>query len=229
MVTAAVLELDGEDAFLNDTFRRLPDVQVRFERTVTTGAENDACLWIAASSDEAIETALSRDPSVRGFESVAAQRDEWLYDVAFASDARPLQETLGETGAVVAGAYGESAVWTVRLRVDSRAALSAAVDRLRDDGYGVRADRIWEVGESSGGTDGISPCHVRTLHEALTAGYYEVPRETDLKELADGLGITHQALSERLRRAHRQTASLALTSNPRGRRTRTPETDGGGP
>lgn len=230
MVTAAVLELDGEEAFLNHTFRRVPDVQIRLERTVTTGAENDACLWIAASNRESVETALASDPSVRRFASVAARRDEWLYDVEAAPDARPLQEALGESGAVVSGAYGESAVWTVRLRVDSRTALSSVADRLRDDGYGVRVDRIWDVDGSNGeaATDGISPCHVRTIQKALTAGYYEVPRETDLKELADELGITHQALSERLRRAHRQTASLALTSDLRGRRNGAFESDDSG-
>ena len=215
MVTAAVLEIDGEDSFLNDTFGRVPDVQVRFERTVTTGSKNDASLWIASSDGEAVEGALSFDPSVQTFELVATRRDERLYDVTFAPDARPLQESLGESGAVVSGVYGESASWTVRLRVDSRTALSSVVGRLEEDGYGVRIDRIWEVGGSKGGTDGISPCHVRTLREALAAGYYEIPRETDLKELAAELGISHQALSERLRRAHRQTASLALTSNPR--------------
>ena len=228
MVTAAVLELDRGDSFLNDTFRRVPDVQIRLERTVTTGARDGSCLWIAASDPEAVDAAFERDPSVRAFERIAARRDEWLYDVAFAPDARPPQETLGESGAVVSGVYGENAVWTVRLRVDSRAALSSAADQLEDDGYRVRVDRIWEVGGSDGGTDGISPCHVSTLHQALAAGYYEVPRETDLKELAGELGISHQALSERLRRAHRQTASLALTSNPRCVGDGASEADGSG-
>lgn len=217
MVTAAVIGLDGTDAFLSDTFRRAPDVQIRFERTVTTGAENDASLWVAASDRETVDAAFASDPSVREFTSVAVRRDEWLYDVTFTPDTRSLRETLGESDAVVEGVYGENATWTVRLRVDSRTALSSVRDRLDADGYDVRVDRIWEVGDESGGLDGISPCHARTLHEALIAGYYEVPRETDLKELAGRLGITHQALSERLRRAHRRTAVLALTSTPRGR------------
>ena len=228
MVTAAVLELDGEDSFLNDTFRRAPAVQVRFERTVTTGAGNDAYLWIAAPDRETVDAALARDPSVRGYEMVAARRDEWLYDVEFAPDVRPPQETLGAAGAVVTGAYGENGTWTIRLRVDSRTDLSSVVGRLQDDGYGVRIERIWEVSGASGGVDGISPCHATTLREALASGYYEIPRETDLKELARKLGISHQALSERLRRAHRQTASLALTSTSRSRRRGSPETDESG-
>ncbi len=226
MVTAAVLELDGEDSFLDYTFRRVPDVQIRLERAVTTGTHDGTCLWIATSDQEAVEAALSRDPSVETFESVAARRDEWLYDVSFARDVRPLQETLGESDAVVSGAYGEGGVWTVRLRVDSRTALSSVVERLEDDGYDVHVDRIWETGDADGGTDGISPCQARTLSAALTAGYYEVPRKTDLKELAEELGISHQALSERLRRAHRQTAALALTSSPCGRRNEASNADG---
>lgn len=217
MVTAAVLGFEATEAFLGRTLRRVPDVQVRLERTVTTGADGDPCLWVASTDGDAVESSLADDPSVRAFEAISARSGERLYDVTFAPDARPPHAAAGDAGATVTGVYGEGGEWILRLRVDSRTGLSSAVDRLRDDGYDVHVDRIWDVSESDASVDGVSPCHVRTLRAALDAGYYEVPRETDLKGLAADLGISHQALSERLRRAHRRTASLALTSGPRDR------------
>ncbi|MFC7142999.1 helix-turn-helix domain-containing protein [Halosimplex aquaticum] len=42
-----------------------------------------------------------------------------------------------------------------------------------------------------------------TVKAALDRGYYKVPREATLEELANELDVSHQALSERLRRGHR--------------------------
>ncbi|MFB9808291.1 helix-turn-helix domain-containing protein [Haladaptatus pallidirubidus] len=45
---------------------------------------------------------------------------------------------------------------------------------------------------------------------ALESGYYDIPRGISGEELSDDLGISHQALSERLRRAYKNLISNAL-------------------
>lgn len=40
-----------------------------------------------------------------------------------------------------------------------------------------------------------------TLAAAVDMGYFQVPRQADQSDLADELGVTEQAVSERLRRA----------------------------
>ncbi|WP_081461306.1 helix-turn-helix domain-containing protein [Halalkalicoccus jeotgali] len=50
-----------------------------------------------------------------------------------------------------------------------------------------------------------------TLVTALSAGYYGIPRDLSMKELAGELGITPQALSNRLRRGHGTLVENALT------------------
>lgn len=49
-----------------------------------------------------------------------------------------------------------------------------------------------------------------TLELALDQGYYDVPKKASLHDLAADLGVSHQALSERLRRAHRNLAAAAV-------------------
>ncbi len=51
---------------------------------------------------------------------------------------------------------------------------------------------------------------LETLQAAVDHGYYEVPRETKLKDLADEFDCSHQALSERLRRTHGTLATAVL-------------------
>ena len=59
---------------------------------------------------------------------------------------------------------------------------------------------------------GVVERPARALVAAFEAGYYNIPRDVTLEELADELGISHQALSERFRRAYEGliTAELDL-------------------
>jgi predicted DNA binding protein len=44
---------------------------------------------------------------------------------------------------------------------------------------------------------------LETVKAAVESGYYGIPRDTTLEDLATDLNVSHQALSERLRRGHR--------------------------
>jgi predicted DNA binding protein len=58
----------------------------------------------------------------------------------------------------------------------------------------------------------------RHQHDALVTAfeedYYAVPRGVTLDGLADELGVSHQALSERLRRGHRNLVESTLCEAP---------------
>ncbi len=60
-----------------------------------------------------------------------------------------------------------------------------------------------------GRREDLTMTQTRTLLDALERGYYQVPRQTTLVELADMYGVSDQAVSERLRRA---TAKLIESS-----------------
>ncbi len=47
---------------------------------------------------------------------------------------------------------------------------------------------------------GLTDLQAETLRTAYHAGYYSVPRRSTLEEVAELLGVSHQAVSERLRR-----------------------------
>jgi predicted DNA binding protein len=47
---------------------------------------------------------------------------------------------------------------------------------------------------------GLTPRQRRTLELAVRRGYYDIPRRCTTIELADELGISDQAVTERLRR-----------------------------
>lgn len=60
----------------------------------------------------------------------------------------------------------------------------------------------------------LSDKQMETLQTALECGYFEVPRGITLKELAKELGCSHQATSERLRRANNRIVTALVRSDP---------------
>lgn len=61
---------------------------------------------------------------------------------------------------------------------------------------------------------GLTPEQYETLVAAVEHGYFEIPREVSMQDLAEELGVSHQALSERLRRAYETLVTAELDVNP---------------
>ncbi|MCH7662218.1 MAG: prepilin peptidase, partial [Euryarchaeota archaeon] len=69
---------------------------------------------------------------------------------------------------------------------------------------------------SNGGRFGLTDDQQDVLTIAFDRGYYAIPRETTLSELADDLDASHQALSERMRRAHRNVVKNTVIIGEEG-------------
>ncbi|MFC7009142.1 helix-turn-helix domain-containing protein [Halalkalicoccus salilacus] len=63
---------------------------------------------------------------------------------------------------------------------------------------------------------GLTERQRNTLVAAFEAGYFTVPRETSLSDLAERQDASHQALSERLRRATGNLVESALITHGDG-------------
>jgi predicted DNA binding protein len=61
-------------------------------------------------------------------------------------------------------------------------------------------ERIRELEGKPAGRYGLSEGQYNALTTAATYGYYDIPRDADLQAVAEELDVSHQALSERLRR-----------------------------
>ena len=59
---------------------------------------------------------------------------------------------------------------------------------------------IREMESEPAGRFGLTDSQYRALVLAASRGYYEVPKAVTLAELAEEIGVSHQALSEQLRR-----------------------------
>lgn len=86
------------------------------------------------------------------------------------------------------------------LVLPGRAVLRSIVEDLRAAGVTVSVERIrtGAVDDDATGDTGLTQKQREALALAIESGYYERPREATLDDLADELGVTRSAVSQRL-------------------------------
>lgn len=108
-------------------------------------------------------------------------------------------------------AHGDSS-WSFTVRFPDHTALTQFHQLYQTEEFPVHIDRVASLDEEAGTKYefGLTPDQRTALLLAVEEGYFAVPRETKLDEIADELDITRQAASERVRRATETVLQKAL-------------------
>jgi predicted DNA binding protein len=123
--------------------------------------------------------------------------------------------------AEVAVLYAErsGSEWCFELLFPSYGAVSSFYRSCTDDGIDVSPRTVHDPDDANdAGNYGLTPGQRETLLVALEAGYFDVPRETDLRALGERLGVSDSAVSQRLRRGTKSLVDRALHQDGRTER-----------
>ncbi|UPM41983.1 helix-turn-helix domain-containing protein [Halocatena salina] len=203
MVTVVWATLPASDFALSETLSVAPDATFECEQIIETGSGTVMpLLWVRGVDRETVERGFERDHSVDGFECLASLGNEGLYRMEWIRQVRLVLQILTSTNATVLDAAGDSEQWTLRIMYPQRSELSETNEFCERHRLSFSVERIRELSEEVVGQYGLTEEQFNALTIACESGYFDVPREVDLDELATELGISHQALSERLRRGH---------------------------
>ena len=211
MTTIAELGLRAESFALDEAFDQRPDLRVDVLQGVAHNTEGLSNLvWVETDDIDATDAALKADSTVDGVEQLGDVDGKWLYRIGWKTPVSVALAVLLED-ATMLGATGENDGWSFRVLFPKRNALSIAASVFEQYDVDLRIERIYELG--AGGEHGeydLTEEQRKALEAALENGYFKVPRDTTLGSIADDLGISHQALSERLRRASEILAEVAI-------------------
>ncbi|ELZ32694.1 Bacterio-opsin activator HTH domain protein [Halorubrum distributum JCM 9100] len=168
---------------------------------VPLGGKPTPFVRIRNDARETFERSVSDHPSVNEIQLVDTHDDETLYALDWEpSDASLLRRIL-DLDAVLLGATGTTDSWGLELRFPTHEALSAFQDHYVEEDIGVTVERIYNPTKPDAGPwYGLTPPQRETLADAVSAGYYSLPRQISTQELADSFDISDQAVTERLRR-----------------------------
>lgn len=203
MTTIVNLTVPTEQFALAETFASVPAVAFDAVRVATHGTDRVVpLLWARNADADPVARALGRDETTTETTLVARRNRDALFRMQWTDRVRVLTHVLVAEGGAVVSAHGDREGWTFRVMFPDRSAIASTHEACEE--YDVTIERIAELDDvTSFAGDQLTDQQFRTVRRAVDSGYYEVPRETKLTDLAAESSVSHQALSERLRRGHR--------------------------
>lgn len=213
MSVLAEFTVPASEFVLADTLTVTADMRIEIKRVAGGGASVTPYFWAAGEDFEGFEAALAADEMVR--EQVLLEetdraddgdgKRERFYRVTWGMAVPNLISAVAEAKAAVLEAVRENGDrWEVKVLFPTEAALSEFHEYCTANGFDVEPTRVYRPENPQERAEyGITADQREALEVAYHAGYFAVPRERTLTEIAGDLGISHNALSARLRRGHR--------------------------
>ena len=203
MSTISEVSLPASTFALGATLEAVPEATFDVERVVAHEADRVLpFVWASAPARKTLEDAFTDDDSVRNVELLSDLDDEWLYRMEWIAQVQFVVHALLEEQATVLDAHSQDGRWKLRLLFPDRESLSRTNGFCADHDIDLTIETIYEMDDERHGRFGLTEEQSETLLAAFEHGYYEVPRDISVETLAGELDISHQALSERFRRAH---------------------------
>ena len=201
--TVAEVRIPIDEFALAETMAAYDDLRFEIERIIAH--EPDRVMpyvWISDADFERLDDRLEADESVDRFELMADVDGERLYRMGWVGQIRTLVQILVEEEGTILSAQGNTAGWTLRILFPERASLSRTYEFCQSNDLSLEIQSIYDIDSGRQGRFGLTDGQQDVLQAAYEHGYYRIPREITAEELAAEFGISHQAVSERLRRAH---------------------------
>ncbi|WP_137289198.1 helix-turn-helix domain-containing protein [Natronorubrum halophilum] len=199
MSTIAEFRLPAVETTLGTAIEHAAGATFELESSVS---KTRPSLWVSGVDRETANAAFEADPSVEEYDLLVETESRLLFDVSFVDETMGLRDELLADGGSLLEMWGTDGWWQVRVRFRNRDTLTDAYDRLEEAGISADLRRVTDVSGVTDNETRLTPEQQEALEAALEHGYFEIPRGISMEELAGELGISHQALSERFRRAY---------------------------
>ena len=175
---------------------------IELETLVPSGEVTVPLFWVYEPLEDGFLDTVERYPTVTSVAEMDVFEDRILFRLEWdASQDRLFQCILNNQGQILS-ATGTPEGWHFELRFPNREAMSQYQTCCEDAHISSELIRVYNpTNPGAGPWYGLSEPQREALMLAVQMGYYDIPRGCTTEELADELGISDQAVTERLRRA----------------------------
>lgn len=148
------------------------------------------------------EESVRDHPAVDRLELVTRHGEESLYALDWRTAEDEFLGTVTEANANLLNASGTPDVWQFELRFPTHEHVSGFAEDCAERDIDFEIERVYNPTRPDiGPWYGLTEPQRETLVHAVDRGYYAIPRRVSTNELAEDLGVSDQAITERLRRA----------------------------
>ncbi|ELY81669.1 helix-turn-helix domain-containing protein [Natrinema gari] len=208
MTLLAAFDASSPALALGPTLEALPSIEIELERQYALDpARPIAFCRMQYRDHEGLVRTLADDDTIDEFERLGETDRGVLYRLQRSeTDVIDAYREWVDAGGELLACHGSNGSWAVEMRFPDRDAFGRYHEFLASEGVSIELQRLADGDD--GGRCGSRSALTDAQREALTLahehGFFEVPRETELSEIAAELGISNQAVSERLRRGQAQ-------------------------
>jgi len=213
-VIIATFLLGREAVALDQTLQEVPEAEIEAERIAAHSTHwTMPCIWIANADFDSVDMALADDPSVKNIVEKYKFENEKYYQVEWSDKVEDRIDRFVDKEASILAASANSEGWRIQIRFANRDQFDDFRAFLEAQGYSFDLVDLTEPGAPRQSYGELTPVQRNALVTAMENGYYRVPREATARDLADELDMSHQAVSELLRRGTENLIQSLLTTN----------------
>lgn len=193
-----------------ETLVENPEMRIEVERIVPTNESALPFFWVWGSEPERFMDHAEREPDVRDTRLLELVdrgglfRAEWSPDAAIISGLKEVDSTIVES-------EGSAERWRFEVRSQHRRGLGELQRVFTEQGIPIALAGLYDLSEVvEQGHRSLTSEQRDALIAAYHEGYFDTPRDITQAELGERFGISHRAVSERLRRGMRNMIAASL-------------------
>lgn len=190
----------------------VPEMTVRADQLATHSTmEVLPFLWASGGDFDSFTSAVKDDSTVETVTVVDELEETVLYKVEWVDEFIDLIDDMADHHAAVVDARGRGEDWWLKLRFVEDRQVSSFQTHFEDTAHSFDVLRLYRPSEPRQREFDLTAEQHETLLAALREGYFDVPRGTSMEELGERLGVSSNAVSQRLRRGCDSLLRSALT------------------
>jgi len=205
MSVHATVAVTPREFVLGRTLTVAGDARIELEQVIPLAGRFAPYLTVTAADPATVCDLVAAEPAVTDVETVHRGADEWVLCVRWEEHHSPLLAALADADAACIEAVATHGTWHLTLRFHSHEELADCYHRCAKRGVRLTVERVRDGSGGGGSADShaLTSAQEEALATAYESGYFAVPRGVTLAELAERLGISDTAASQRLRRGMR--------------------------
>lgn len=201
MTVITDITIPADQFALGRLFDSYPDIEIELERLVPLRAGIIPLFWVEGAERNEIEATIASDEVVKKVTHLTEVDERHLFEIVWSPDINALVQPMIESDAEILKASGTVTNWEFRLQFVDRETLADFRERCQENGVRIHLDALYNpavpFGDGEGGLTVEQYDIIATAHEN---DFWKVPRGITVGELADLIGISSNAASQRMRR-----------------------------
>lgn len=197
---------------LSDALREVPDIRLDFVQELALDPERPYMwFWAYGGNIDDFERAMADDETVAEYITYTQTETHTLYRVHVAEGTEIVNYPMWvDVGAELMDGGYEEGWWYSSVRLPGRSALNEVEAWFERHDVRFELSGIYTSESRREKSAQLSEEQQEALRVAIEKGYFDVPRNGTLGDVAKELNISTQAASERLRRGHRHLVEQYL-------------------